>query len=905
MLAEDKQYYKYWGKASKYDGHFHLLPYHSLDVASVAYVLLEQHQALRNKLSQLTGLEAGVLTRWVIFLFALHDLGKFSQCFQNLRVDLMERLQGRKADRSGLLRHDSLGYMFWHKHILNLLQDEGWLSVKSARSKRSINYWAMAVTGHHGQPPKLSGGFDDHFSPQDCTAAEEFTNAVAGLFLGKQSELVEPEIPAARETSWWLAGLAVLCDWLGSNRDYFPYQARQISLQEYWQQAITQAGNAIAKAELLPDHPADRQDFKDLFNWQANNPTPLQIQCANVRMSGGPGLFLLEDVTGAGKTEAALMLVHRLMNEGQGEGIYFALPTMATANAMYQRMAGVYQNLFAAGTKPSLILAHGARELSAQFRQSIIPESQNCEQDNGDGTIPAGTHCSAWLADNRKKAFLAEVGIGTIDQALLAVLPSRHQSLRLLGLLGKVLVVDEVHACDAYMNQLLGTLLTAQAMAGGSVVLLSATLPTAQRRALLDAFAKGLGRDDVKLQKTGNLDYPLFTHYSADGIFESVVETRESVKRHLKVELLHAQNEVEAKIRDAVMKGKCVCWIRNTVDHARQAYADLRDKYPDWNIALFHARYAMDDRLNIENRIVTRFGEASTAVQRTGQVLVATQVVEQSLDLDFDLMVTDLAPMDLIIQRAGRLCRHSRDEQGNRIRGRDRRGVPTLIVNSPDPQGEIKQDWFDAYFPRAGAVYPHHGQLWLTASLLSEKGGFSMPEDARILIEGVYGDADYPDALQQRAAKAEGDTNASRCLGVLNSLKLEAGYGGAEENIWWDEAITPTRLGEDSIIVYLARWRDGQLTSWVQQGEHRWQRSAVQVRRSLIAEEAAYDDIPNEVMAVCRESLPANGKWGVLVPLIHERESEWYGYAKDLNRLIRKVIYSAEQGVEVLKDRGS
>ena len=211
----------------------------------------------------------------------------------------------------------------------------------------------------------------------------------------------------------------------------------------------------------------------------------------------------------------------------------------------------------------------------------------------GDETEPASSRCSAWLADNRKKALLAEVGVGTIDQALMAILPSRHQSLRLLGLLGKLLVVDEVHACDDYMNRLLRSLLQAHAASGGSAILLSATLPLKQRQQLVDAFAEGAEWGGRKLSKTREEDYPLFTHAHSENLDETRLATRDSVCRFVKVEMAHSPEDVECLLAATVAMGQCACWIGNTVSDARDAFIHLRNQYPTWHIDLFHARYAI------------------------------------------------------------------------------------------------------------------------------------------------------------------------------------------------------------------------------------------------------------------------------------------------------------------------
>jgi len=893
-------YFRYWGKASKENEEgaaCHLLPYHCLDVAAVGQVLLQQHASLRKSLARLTGLSETDLVCWLPFLLSLHDIGKFSASFQNLRPDLLKALQQRQWPRSDAPRHDALGHLLWREHLRDHFRQIGLLppqrtgGLRAGNTFAGLEYWMQAVTGHHGAPPQrdaVPGRLSNYFETEDAEAASAFSSDIARLLLPTETQFPQPDLETCQTASWWLAGFAVLCDWLGSNRNYFPFIETAQPLEIYWALAKERAETAISNTELLPAAIAGAMGLKLLFASKIDTPTPLQAHCERLDLHSGPQLFILEDVTGAGKTEAAVMLAHRLMVAGNAQGIYFGLPTMATANAMYDRMAKIYQRLFQGDIKPSLVLAHGARDLSAHFRQAIVPTAGEKTESYGDDTESANSHCSSWLADNRKKALLAEVGVGTIDQALMAILPARHQSLRLLGLLGKLLVVDEVHACDAYMNRLLCSLLQAHAASGGSAILLSATLPARQRQQLTKAFADGAGWSKRELSKTGTDDYPLLTHVHATGLDETRLATRDSVRRRVTVDRVHSTEEVENRLAKAVAAGQCVCWIRNTVADAREAFADLRHLHPTWDIDLFHARYAMQDRLNIEQRIVSRFGPESTADERRGQVLIATQVVEQSLDLDFDLLITDLAPVDLIIQRAGRLHRHQRGDRGD----------PVLVVNGPDPVDDITPTWFKENLEGASYVYPHHGQIWLTARLLKQQGGFRMPEDARRLIEGVYDADEYPAALNEASLKTEGDASAGGGLAALNTLNIENGYNGDDENRWWDEARIPTRLAEvETTTVYLARWNGTGLEPWINDSVHPWPRSAVQIRRDLAVAEAPTEAITSAMIEACRERLPAKGKWGVLLPLVAVDDDCWKGITLNKAGAEMTFYYDPEQGL--------
>ena len=249
---------------------------------------------------------------------------------------------------------------------------------------------------------------------------------------------------------------------------------------------------AVRESGIVPAAATGRLGYDALVGPQVT-PSPMQEWARDVPLPDGPALFIVEDETGSGKTEAALMLAHRLMASGRADGFYMALPTMATANAMFDRLGRAVRHLFTPDANPSLALAHGARGLHHGFRAARAKWGRTGAPygNGGEADIAASTACAEWIADDRRRTFLADAGAGTVDQALLAVLPARHQSLRLLGLAQRVPIIDEVHACDAYMRREIETLLTFQAALGGSAVLLSATLPAGYRQSLADALREG------------------------------------------------------------------------------------------------------------------------------------------------------------------------------------------------------------------------------------------------------------------------------------------------------------------------------------------------------------------------------------------------------------------------------
>ena len=568
----------------------------------------------------------------------------------------------------------------------------------------------------------------------------------------------------------------------------------------------------------------------------------MQDWAGKVDLPAGPALFMIEDETGSGKTEAALMLAHRLMVACRADGLYIALPTMATANAMFDRLSAACGSLFMADANPSIALVHGARDFHG-FQSAVLradrneaPYSDTAGQAEASDTT-ASAACAAWIADDRRRSFLADVGAGTVDQALLSVLPSRHQSLRLLGLMRRVLVLDEVHAYDAYMQREIETLLEFQAGLGGSAIVLSATLPLAVRVRLADAFSNGLSTHTDAVEVAGNgMDYPLATVRATDVRTSTKVSGRRERARALPVRFLRTPDEAFDAVEKAAGAGKAVLYLRNTVDDALDAYMELAARGLD--PVLFHARFALADRLMKEELVVRTFGKNS-GDERAGKVLVATQVVEQSLDLDFDALVTDLAPVDLLIQRTGRLWRHDRPK---------RQGHPELLVVSPPPVTDANADWFKTLFPRAAFVYRDHARLWLTAKVLEEKRVIESPDCLRSLIESVYGDEAetcVPDDLVGSFFDAEGRAGAERGIATTNVLALARGYvrdGGA-----WDGDIrTPTRLADDpQVTLRLACVRDGRIEPYAQADApwRAWRLSEVNFPARRVSGEALPSDL--------------------------------------------------------------
>ncbi|MFY9823001.1 MAG: CRISPR-associated helicase Cas3' [Thermoanaerobaculia bacterium] len=886
-------YLRFWAKTHDSTSlAYHPVAFHGLDVAAAGRRLLEVDRDLRRRLARVSGLDEERLPDWLAFLLALHDFGKLSDSFQRLREDLMLHLQGRTSDLRYTIRHDALGLQLWDEEVYPRLAAQGALGLEPDLHedwKDLLDPWTYAIFGHHGKPVSYQGRelTSKLFPPPVQEAARLFVQDLAELFLpaGLPFSLEPYKEQRKRFTaaSWLVAGVAVAADWIGSRSEWFPFHPEPLELAEYWREIAPRAEAAVQKSGLIPAAPGVAGGARDLWPEKIQALTPLQAQAEAVPLAAGPHLFVIEEVTGGGKTEAALVLANRLIAQGEATGLYFGLPTMATANAMYRRVEPVYHRFFQEGEHPVLLLAHSRRDL---FRRAAGLEEKPGDAGYEPRQVPAALDGAGWLGDSRKKALLAHVGVGTIDQALVGVLPLRHQSLRLLGLAGKVLIVDEVHACDEYVRQLLVTLLRFHAAHGGSAILLSATLPRQQRAELLAAFALGAGWPAPEVCE---MAYPLVSHLSGAPLREIPVPARQEVSRRVEVRSLRSLPDVEEAIAAALEAGRCVAWIRNTVTDAREAYLRWQQRLGADRVMLFHSRFTVGDRMEIEREVLRRFGPESTPGDRTGRLLVATQVIEQSLDLDFDFLVTDLCPIDLIIQRAGRLHRHRRGEV---------RGPAVLGLYSPPAVAEPAKIWYQEVFPGAAWVYEHVGRLWLTARWLEEHGGFRMPEDARCAIEWVYGEESgerIPAALQGGSNRAEGREAADRSSAYLNRLKPENGYRASSLD-WPEDADTPTRLGEPTVTLRLVRETpDGRFEPWHPEGPRPWQLSEVTVRRSQV--EAEDPDLPEAVLTRIRAAMPDEGRYSVLVILRTLTETT-VGYAQSPGGVV-EVSYSSRLGLGV------
>lgn len=686
----------------------------------------------------------------MILLSALHDLGKVNEQFSRmLRGDDHKPASHWRATEVLLRHHDAL-----------LAPALG-----ATQSGREALYAATA--GHHGRPPDTDERDERVMLARIGARAVTDARTVIAAFLDlwPQASLAALDTSTIRARSWWLPGFVSAADWIGSNVAWFGPTAPGPGLADYLAAARDRAVSAVSAAGLSGAAPGKGRLFEFAFR-------PMQEACATIALPAGPMLAVIEDETGAGKTEAALLLAQRMLLAGKGSGLYVALPTMATSDAMFARTSRTVGRLFA--SPPTLTLAHGRAGLSVPFR----------DLRTGAENAPEDVACTDWLADGRRKALLADVGVGTIDQALLAALPTKFHTLRHFALSSKILIVDEVHELgEPYVGAVLERLLQMHRQAGGSAILLTATLPLALRRRLMAVYG---GDDDPA--------YPALT--IANGAARRDLPQETAARGEVAVTRLPDAEAALALLARAAGDGAACVYVRNAVDDAISAVKALRAR----GVAadLLHARFALADRKRIEARVLARFGKDGEG--RAGRVLVGTQVLESSLDLDFDVMVSDLAPMAALIQRAGRLWRHMdrRPAGGRPVPG------PVLHVVSPDP-GQVTDDgWLHRVLDRGAWVYPVALQ-WRTAKVLFEAGTIVAPSGLRRLIEAVHGaGGPLPPVLEACDLRAEGEDRARAAHAWQNAVDLRKGFreGSGGDN----DADYPTRLGQQTRVLALARY---------------------------------------------------------------------------------------------------
>lgn len=607
--------------------------------------------------------------------------------------------------------------------------------------------WIPEILGqHHGFSPSIAGKRADAevfggpaWQAQRVALVEE---------LKAQLGMDWPQVASPTQARV-LAGLTSVADWIGSGRHFE-------DPNEPWREKIAAA---LDEAGFVPPTYRLGLGFAQVFGFE---PHPAQIRL--IEVVDRPGVYVLEAPMGLGKTEAALYAAYRMLEQRQACGIYFALPTQLTSNKIYQRFNAFLQNMLAEDCPQRALLLHANAWLLEQTEM-------------GEEGRPGG----AWF-HHAKRGLLAPFAVGTIDQALMAAMHVKHGFVRAFGLAGKVVILDEVHTYDAYTGTLLDALVKLLRELHCTVIILSATLNQQRRSALLD----------TPLQSSA---YPLITAMPAGDVpNELAAEPPVGVCVRLQVESDDAHAVQEALDRAA--SGQQVLWVENTVKEAQARYLDLAARAAELGIScgLLHSRYTMADRARIENHWVDLFGKSGWESRPAlGRILIGTQVLEQSLDIDADFLITRFAPTDMLLQRMGRLWRHT-----NTPRPIGARCEAWLLAPAPDVAIESPEAGFGASaYVYAPYVLRRSLEVW------SRRGEVQLPQDIRSLIEATYAEREEAGAMARLLHDLDNGTRQRKGRVALQQL---ARVGLAMDGKTLPESRAQTRYSEtDNFDVLLLR----------------------------------------------------------------------------------------------------
>jgi CRISPR-associated endonuclease/helicase Cas3 len=597
--------------------------------------------------------------------------------------------------------------------------------------------WARALGGHHGRfvrcPETERNESKSIFLPLRDKLAEELV-ALFGALPAENpaihSQLSEyPRVAA-------LCGFIILCDWIGSDEENFPLPAGGLESPPLSKSdALASAAVALQRRSIVQPPLRTDRTFGQLFTPAASPayaPNDLQQKCRD--HITGPGLYIVEAPMGVGKTEAALNAAIPLVGKDKAAGIYFALPTQLTSNKIHERVATALSQAIPDETVATLALAHSASWLTDPTAFRVMPPTANTEPE--ERTDPRAVR--SWFTSRR--ALLARYGVGTIDQALIGALPVKYAALRIFGLAAKVVIFDEVHTYDGYTARLLDALIRHLLALRCTVIILSATL-TVARRGELVACASPTVPDLPD-------SYPLLT-CCPDGKAPYPVEIdppEDSIPLNISIRKIalpdpSLPDSLVEEIQARTQRGECVLVIRNTVALAQETYSRLlRDGIES---GLLHSRYPSHVRNGHplpeftdeahpggrEASWIAKLGK--TGPRPKGCILVATQIAEQSLDIDADLLVTDLCPADMLLQRIGRLWRHMT------LRPRETRPCPepeTWVLVPETPPDEDADGIERALKPHSAIYAPYI----LLRTLQQLRDTLPVPAAIRTFLEGTY-----------------------------------------------------------------------------------------------------------------------------------------------------------------------
>ncbi|MDP8239697.1 MAG: CRISPR-associated helicase Cas3' [Candidatus Hatepunaea meridiana] len=718
-----------WAKTDRKGNNdrYHPLICHMLDVAAVFGLVWDNYLSSSFRKRLTSAFKDVDVRTLLVFVAGAHDIGKANPGFQRKNTDLSNLLELPFSDNDQNHPHGFIS--------ASVLKDFLGSSEVSA-------LLGQITGGHHGVFPRcmeLRMGVDKLGNKKWTTARQDlleiFANTVGFDFNRDCKFAEEIEDPFIVSV---LAGFISVVDWIGSNQDFFPCAAERgkaikISDTEYWRKAQEQAQQALEKLGWSPFVSfAEETRFGTVFTgFTANSLQTTAIELTSKQTSSY--LMIVEAPMGQGKTEAAFYAADLAMCRGFARGMYVAMPTQATGNAMFKRVLDDYLKQRGHKGKLNLQLVHGNALLTqlAEVPEGEIPNYEpKSIGDDGDDT-----EAQSWFTA-KKRPLLAPFGVGTIDQSLLSVLQTKHWFVRQFGLAGKVVIFDEVHAYDAYMSTILERLLHWLAELDCTVILLSATLPEEKRKALTRAYS---GQDNSEYKRYPRITLAKPRHYLSVQANEASVCKEIPMGKSRPVSLEFGRTDLDSLTTTLTLRlehGGCAAVICNTVNRSIEVFKHLQDNLIKTECLLFHARTLQMWRHDREKDVLRKFGKGEKQAdgnylnqnRPARAVLVATQVIEQSLDLDFDLMVSEIAPVDLLLQRLGRLHRHQRERQ---------QGLesPQFIVLC---DAEKAGPSLESFGKSIEFIYDRYILLrtWLT---LRERDKIEIPTEIEELVESVYG----------------------------------------------------------------------------------------------------------------------------------------------------------------------
>ena len=740
-----------WAKKEEKDGLMYWLPLtvHLEDTGRIMGLLWEHWLSEGQKRTIADDTDLG--KQIAIFIGSIHDIGKASPAFQlkkgfsnskDLDKELIEKLL-----RVGFIGIDSPDLLSSPEKTPHGLAGEVILSVLSDRFKKENDIGSI-VGGHHGRPIDNKSMISEVLKSykKNLFQSENEDSDIYKRWLSMHTEILNnalknsgfkrcEDIPVLSQPAQaMLLGLLTMADWIASNTYFFPligiFDDNDIDMDKRCEHGFTKWRYSNQSDMWLPEIYADCNGlFKERFGFEPRDVQSIFAQ--TISDAKNPGLVILEAPMGLGKTEAALVGAEELAVKSGRSGLFFGLPTQATSNGIFPRIISWLKNQSVElGEKRGLRLVHGKAFLNEEYNN--LTSASNIDID-GDNEGREGFVVNQWFC-GKKTAIMDDFVVGTVDQLLMMALRQKHLALRHLGLSKKVVVIDEVHAYDAYMDQYLNMALEWLGAYNVPVILLSATLPKKSRVDFIKHYLKGKG---VKLSKEDMSslmleDYPLITYTDNDKALNvkdfAPIEDKS-------IEIKYTDTENLPKLMDSLLDGGGNAGvIVNTVKKAQDIAKELSEKFGDEKVMLLHSSFIATDRVKNEEKLMKYLGKDGDRPKKL--IVVGTQVIEQSLDIDFDVMISDIAPVDLLIQRMGRLHRHTRDNRPKKHK------KPVLYVVGNDKNLEFESG--------SKAVYGGY--------LLARTGYFlgdsiRLPSDISRLVQEVYDENIDPELSDELRAK--------------------------------------------------------------------------------------------------------------------------------------------------------